>query len=85
MTELESIPTPFTSVAVLNGTSTRDLLGAVVTVRRVGGFQGRLKQIFDPYNILNPGVKLGSSVEDVKSLARNDYSLGHMYNHLPRS
>ena len=46
---------------------------------------GRLKQIFDPYNILNPGVKLGTSLEDVKSLARNDFSLGHIYNHLPRS
>lgn len=46
---------------------------------------GRLKQIFDPYNILNPGVKVGSSLEDVKSLVRNDFGLGHMYDHLPRS
>lgn len=46
---------------------------------------GRLKQIFDPYNILNPGVKIGSSLEDVKSLVRNDFGLGHIYDHLPRS
>ncbi|MDL2341891.1 MAG: FAD-binding oxidoreductase [Patescibacteria group bacterium] len=45
----------------------------------------RLKQIFDPYNILNPGVKLGTTQEDVKALVRSDFNLGHIYNHLPRS
>lgn len=46
---------------------------------------GRLKQIFDPYNILNPGVKLGTTQADIKALIRNDFDLGHIYNHLPRS
>ena len=46
---------------------------------------GRLKQIFDPYNILNPGVKLGTSLDDVKALISPDFNLGHIYNHLPRS
>lgn len=45
----------------------------------------RLKQIFDPYNILNPGVKLGTTQEDIKTLIRSDFGLGHIYNHLPRS
>lgn len=45
----------------------------------------KVKQIFDPYNILNPGVKLGSSLIDVKSLVRSDYDLAHLYDHLPRS
>ena len=46
---------------------------------------GRVKQIFDPYNILNPGVKLGTTQDDIKALIRNDFSLGHIYDHLPRS
>ncbi|MBC7707923.1 FAD-binding oxidoreductase [Polaromonas sp.] len=45
----------------------------------------RLKQIFDPYNIMNPGVKLGTTQEDIIGLIRSDFSLGHIYNHLPRS
>jgi FAD/FMN-containing dehydrogenase len=45
----------------------------------------KVKQIFDPYGILNPGVKLGTSVEDIKGLIRPDFNLGDAYNHLPRS
>lgn len=45
----------------------------------------RVKQIFDPYNIYNPGVKLGTSQEDLKALVARDFNLGHIYNHLPRS
>ena len=45
----------------------------------------RVKQIFDPYSILNPGVKLGTTQEDLKGLVRSDFGLGHIYNHLPRS
>ena len=45
----------------------------------------RVKQIFDPYNILNPGVKIGTTHEDLKKLVRSDFGLGHIYNHLPRS
>jgi FAD/FMN-containing dehydrogenase len=44
----------------------------------------RVKQIFDPLGILNPGVKT-ASLDDVKSLMRNDYSLGHRHEHLPRN
>jgi FAD/FMN-containing dehydrogenase len=45
----------------------------------------KVKQIFDPYGTLNPGVKFGSSLEEIKSLVRSDYGLGHLYDHLPRS
>jgi FAD/FMN-containing dehydrogenase len=44
----------------------------------------KLKEIFDPYGILNPGVKT-SSLEDVKALLRSEYNLSRLYEHLPRS
>jgi FAD/FMN-containing dehydrogenase len=44
----------------------------------------QVKRIFDPHNILNPGVKT-TNLEDVKSLMRSNYSPGHRYEHLPRS
>jgi FAD/FMN-containing dehydrogenase len=45
----------------------------------------KVKVIFDPYHTLNPGVKMGVKADVVKSMVRNDYSLDHQYNHLPRS
>jgi len=45
----------------------------------------KVKQIFDPYNILNPGVKVNVSLDDVKQLVRSDYTLHHLYDHMPRS
>ncbi len=45
----------------------------------------KVKQIFDPYNILNPGVKINVGLEDIKPLMRHEYSLGHLYGHMPRS
>ncbi|HSW85565.1 MAG TPA: FAD-binding oxidoreductase [Candidatus Saccharimonadales bacterium] len=45
----------------------------------------KVKQIFDPYGTLNPGVKFGSSLDDIKAMVRNDYSVDHIYDHLPRS
>lgn len=47
-------------------------------------FQG-VKTLFDPFNILNPGVKVGVTIEDIKPLLRQEYSLAHLYDHLPRS
>lgn len=43
----------------------------------------QVKKIFDPHGILNPGVKT-ASLEDVKTLMRAEYNLGH-HEHLPRS
>jgi FAD/FMN-containing dehydrogenase len=45
----------------------------------------KVKKIFDPYGTLNPGVKFGSSLEDLKEIMRTDYSIDHLYDHLPRS
>jgi FAD/FMN-containing dehydrogenase len=45
----------------------------------------KVKQIFDPYNMLNPGVKLNVTTDDLKPLLRQTYSLDHLYQHLPRS
>ncbi|HUD10108.1 MAG TPA: FAD-binding oxidoreductase [Candidatus Saccharimonadales bacterium] len=48
-----------------------------------GLFQ-KLKQIFDPYGTLNPGVKVNATLDDLKPLLRRDYSLGSWYDHMPR-
>lgn len=45
----------------------------------------KLKQIFDPYGTLNPGVKVNVSLDNVKALLRSGYTLDHLYNHMPRS
>jgi FAD/FMN-containing dehydrogenase len=44
----------------------------------------KIKAIFDPYNILNPGVKVDVDIEILKSTLRNNYSFDHQYSHLPR-
>ena len=44
----------------------------------------KVKAMFDPYNILNPGVKF-ASVDDIKSLMRQSYSNVHRHEHLPRN
>ena len=45
----------------------------------------KVKQIFDPYGTLNPGVKVGVSLDDIKPLVRSEYTLRHLYDHMPRS
>lgn len=45
----------------------------------------KVKQVFDPYGTLNPGVKFGTSLDDIKSMIRPDYAIDHLYDHLPRS
>lgn len=45
----------------------------------------KVKQIFDPYGIMNPGVKVNVTLDDIKPLVREHYSLDHLYNHMPRS
>lgn len=48
-------------------------------------FLQKVKQIFDPYGTMNPGVKFGSSLDDIKAMIRGDYGVDHLYTHLPRS
>lgn len=45
----------------------------------------QVKAIFDPYGTLNPGVKIDVTADDIKPLLRNEYSLSHLYDHLPYS
>jgi len=45
----------------------------------------KVKQIFDPYGTLNPGVKVNVSMDEIRPLLRSSYSLDHLYNHMPRS
>lgn len=45
----------------------------------------KIKKIFDPHGILNPGVKIDVSLDDIKPLLRSEYSLHHLYDHMPRS
>lgn len=45
----------------------------------------KVKQIFDPYGTLNTGVKIGVSVNDIKPILRHEYSLDHLYQHMPRT
>jgi FAD/FMN-containing dehydrogenase len=45
----------------------------------------KVKQIFDPYNTLNPGVKIDVTLDDIKPLVRHEYSMDHLYDHMPRS
>lgn len=43
----------------------------------------QVKKIFDPYNILNPGVKIGVERDKLLGMLRNEYSMPHLYDHLP--
>lgn len=45
----------------------------------------KIKQIFDPYGTLNPGVKMNVNLDTIKPLLRASYSMDHLYDHLPRS
>ncbi|MES2971166.1 MAG: FAD-binding oxidoreductase [Patescibacteria group bacterium] len=45
----------------------------------------QIKSIFDPYGTMNPGVKIGVSLEDIKPLLRQEYDFSHLYDHMPRS
>lgn len=45
----------------------------------------KVKQVFDPYNILNPGVKINVTLDAIKPLLRSEYSLSRLYDHMPRS
>lgn len=45
----------------------------------------KLKTAFDPYNTLNPGVKINVGLDDIKPLLRSEYSVDHLLNHLPHA
>lgn len=45
----------------------------------------KVKQIFDPYGTLNPGVKMNTNLDVIKQQLRPNYSMSHLYDHMPRS
>lgn len=51
----------------------------------VYGLFQKLKKAFDPYNTLNPGVKINVTLDDVKPMVRQEYDYAHLHQHLPRS
>lgn len=45
----------------------------------------KVKQIFDPYNFLNPGVKFGTTKEDLVLMMRHEFDSAHWKKRLPMS
>lgn len=43
------------------------------------------KKIFDPHNILNPGVKIGVTQDQQRAELRHEYNMDNLGHHLPRS
>jgi FAD/FMN-containing dehydrogenase len=76
----------------MGGTTTASAGDGRIRAPYIAGVYGKqlhevmmqVKNIFDPHNILNPGVKT-ASIQDIRELLRGDYSLSHLHNHLPRS
>lgn len=59
-------------------------------LEKVYGMEGyqllkKVKNIFDPFGTLNAGVKIDVGIEDIKPLVRHDFSLQHLYSHMPRT
>ena len=44
----------------------------------------KVKNIFDPYGTLNPGVKIGVTTNGIKPFLRERFSLGKWYDYLPK-
>ena len=45
----------------------------------------QIKDALDPHGTLNPGVKVGTTINDLVAILRNDYSIAHLADHLPRT
>ena len=43
------------------------------------------KKIFDPYSILNPGVKFGTDIKELVKYLRHEYTSDHLHDFLPHS
>lgn len=48
------------------------------------GVMEKVKQLFDPYGIMNPGVKFGADSKAISTKMIQGYSHGNKHNHLPR-
>lgn len=63
---------------ILRGPYLKELFGA-----KVYQLFEQIKNLFDPLNFLNPGVKIGVTKQDAMVKMRREYSLKHLYEHLP--
>lgn len=45
----------------------------------------KIKQLLDPYGTLNTGVKIGVSMQDLQALMRHEFSMKHLYDHMPHN
>lgn len=45
----------------------------------------KVKKAFDPYGMMNPGVKVDATREEAINLLRKEYSVDHLLDHMPRS
>lgn len=45
----------------------------------------QIKQLFDPYGSMNPGVKMDTNLPDLQKIVRTDYGMGHLYDYMPRT
>ncbi len=45
----------------------------------------KVKQIFDPHNMLNPGVKIDVDQKTLPGIMRREYSMEHLYDNMPRT
>jgi FAD/FMN-containing dehydrogenase len=45
----------------------------------------RVKEICDPQAIFNPRIKLDVTKKDIEPLLRHEYSMKHLYDHMPRT
>jgi len=49
------------------------------------GVLRKVKHIFDPYDVLNAGVKIDVERDDLIKALRHEYSMSHLGHHLPRT
>lgn len=45
----------------------------------------KVKKIFDPHGTLNPGVKVDVTLDDIKPILRQEFSMDHLHAHMPRT
>lgn len=45
----------------------------------------KVKKAFDPHGTLNPGVKIDVAQRDLPGILRTEYSMKHLFDHMPRT
>jgi FAD/FMN-containing dehydrogenase len=65
---------------LLRGPYLKELFGA-----EIYDLFGQVKAAFDPHGILNPETKLNLTEASTRPLVRKDYSMKHLYDHMPHT